>query len=137
MGIKNLAILGIILVFVILLVLLTGKESVKTQETQKPRTLTPKDKSQDSQDYGFSQISLEIDNPKNGSTVSSNTITVRGKTSAHAEVFVNEAETKADANGHFEVSLTLEEGENEIIIVANDAYGAASEKIVSVNYEPG
>jgi hypothetical protein len=83
-----------------------------------------------------SKITLTISSPASGSTVSSSSITVRGKTSASAEVFVNESETKADSNGNFSVSMKLDEGDNYIIVIANDADGNVAEAELTVTYNP-
>lgn len=79
------------------------------------------------------QISLEITSPKDGDTVTKSPISVMGTTVKNAEVFVNDAETKADENGNFKVSVDLEEGENEIFITANDISGNSAESSIKVN----
>lgn len=82
------------------------------------------------------KISLSISSPPNGATVTRSSLTVRGKTAANAEVFVNELETKADASGNFSISVTLDEGENYIIVMANDAAGNVAEAELTVTYNP-
>ncbi len=84
-----------------------------------------------------SEITLTITSPANGVTVSSASITIKGKTKANAEVFVNDEETRADASGNFSVKLTLDEGDNPIVISANDADGNFAEKEIMVNYDSG
>lgn len=81
-------------------------------------------------------IALTISSPVNGATVSTQSITVSGKTSPNAEVFVNESETRADAAGNFSVQMSLDEGDNYIIVVANDADGNAAEAELTVIYSP-
>lgn len=81
-------------------------------------------------------ITLSISSPANNSTVASSSVIVRGKTVANADVFVNDAETKSDGSGSFSVTLTLDEGENYILVVANDANGNYSEKDLTVTYTP-
>lgn len=83
-----------------------------------------------------SGLTLTITSPTNAQTVTSDTITVKGKTTPLAEVFVNDLELKADASGNFSQSLTLEEGDNYILIVANDADGNFAEKELSITYTP-
>lgn len=82
------------------------------------------------------EITLTINSPTSGATVSTSSITVSGKTSPNAEVFVNESETKADAAGNFSVQMSLDEGDNYIIVVANDADGNAAEAELTVIYNP-
>lgn len=81
-------------------------------------------------------ITLVVTSPVNNVTVTSSTIVVKGKTLSGADVFVNDVETKADSNGNFSVSLDLDEGENYILIVANDINGNYSEKDMTVTYTP-
>jgi len=80
-------------------------------------------------------LPLQITSPSDQSTVTSAFITLRGKTTAQAEVFVNEKETNADPDGNFSVQLELEEGENPIMVVANDANGNVGEKEITILYE--
>lgn len=54
---------------------------------------------------------------------------VTGKTIAYAEVFINDQETKADAEGNFKLKLnSLVAGDNPIVISANDADGNVVEQ---------
>lgn len=82
-------------------------------------------------------LKLQITSPSDKSVVTSPYITLRGKTVAQAEVFVNDKEIIADQDGNFSIALTLDEGENPIIAVANDQEGNAGETEISVTYEPG
>ena len=81
-------------------------------------------------------LSLTVISPINGQTVTTSQITVTGKTAPFAEVFVNDVELKADVAGNFSQGMTLEEGENYILIVANDTDGNFAEKELSIIYEP-
>lgn len=81
-------------------------------------------------------ISLIVSSPSNNTTVASSSLQVKGKTVPGAEVFVNDAETKADSNGNFSVTLTLDEGDNYILVVANDTNGNYSEKDIAITYTP-
>lgn len=83
------------------------------------------------------EISLTITSPVSGGQVTSATVTVKGKTAAYAEVFVNDQETKADENGNFSVKVTVDEGENTIIVIANDVDGNIAEKELTVTYDSG
>lgn len=84
-----------------------------------------------------SEISLTIASPVNGATVTTATVVVRGKTTPNAEVFVNDEATVADTTGNFSVTLALDEGDNPIVISANDADGNVAEKELIVNYDSG
>lgn len=81
-------------------------------------------------------ISLSVSVPANNTTVSVESISVRGKTVPGAEVFVNDGTTVADASGNFSVTISLDEGENYILVVVNDALGNYSEKELTVTYAP-
>lgn len=81
-------------------------------------------------------LTLTVTSPTSGQTVTTSQITIRGKTAPLAEVFVNDVELKADASGNFSQGMTLEEGENYILVVANDTDGNFAEKELSVTYEP-
>lgn len=80
-------------------------------------------------------IILTISTPTDGMKVTNSTITVKGKTKAFAEVFVNDEEDRADANGNFSVKLTLDEGDNPIVISVNDVDGNVAEEELIVYYE--
>ena len=80
-------------------------------------------------------IFLEIGQPVNNSTVANAVVTLTGKTIADGSVFVNDQELKADINGNFSTSVTLEEGQNEIYVVAADDLGNSIEKDIIVNLE--
>lgn len=84
-----------------------------------------------------SQIELIISDPADGAVVSSPQLLIRGKTAPNAEVFINDKDTTADGNGNFSATLTLDEGENLIIVTANDAEGNMAEKELVVTYNVG
>lgn len=81
-----------------------------------------------------SSVDITVVSPSDNTTVATEKITVKGKTLPKAEVFVNEKQTVADANGAFVVSYNLEEGENHILFVANDEDGNAGEKELVIIY---
>jgi len=82
-------------------------------------------------------IPLSITAPSNNSTTSAKTVTVKGKTAPKAEVSVNDKDLKADAQGNFSSTVTLDEGDNYIDIVANDTNGNFAEQEIVVTYETG
>ena len=81
------------------------------------------------------ELSLDITLPANNSTVNTPSTLVKGTTSPNAEVFVNEKELKADNSGQFSATVALEEGENYILIAANDDLGNYAEMEITVNLE--
>ncbi|OGG06784.1 hypothetical protein A2872_00950 [Candidatus Gottesmanbacteria bacterium RIFCSPHIGHO2_01_FULL_42_12] len=82
------------------------------------------------------QIKLIVSSPSDGSTVKTNKLSVKGVTMPLAEVFVNDLELKADTLGNFSGTLTLEEGDNPISIIAIDENGNYSEMELTITYEP-
>jgi len=78
------------------------------------------------------KISLVVTSPQDGSTLSSTNVTVKGKTSPNADVFVDDQSGKADANGNFAISIGLDEGQNQIVVSANDSVGNAAEQDLNV-----
>lgn len=82
-----------------------------------------------------SKIFLEITSPEDGAIVVASTVWVKGKTLPRADVFINDSETKADSRGNFSASIGLDEGENMINIIANDAEGNFVEKGITVIVE--
>ncbi|MEK7127139.1 MAG: hypothetical protein AAB838_00245 [Patescibacteria group bacterium] len=81
------------------------------------------------------QIKLVVDN-KDGSIVKTNKVIIKGVTIPKAEVFINDLELVADAKGNFSGTITLEEGDNPISIIAVDENGNSSEEEITVTYEP-
>lgn len=80
-------------------------------------------------------IFLEVAQPINNSMVANTIASLTGRTIPNASVFVNDQELKADANGNFSTSVTLDEGQNDIYVVAADDLGNSVEKDIIVNIE--
>lgn len=78
------------------------------------------------------EIPLTIFQPTKDAIMTTAQIVVRGKTKAGAEVFINDKDTTAETDGNFSTSLTLDEGENLIIVTANDAEGNMAEQELTV-----
>lgn len=75
-------------------------------------------------------------NPENNSIINQSTVTISGKTLPEADIYVNEIDGKADNQGNFSIKYSLEEGENYIVVGANDSLGNYAEKELVLNYEP-
>ena len=82
-----------------------------------------------------SKMSLTVISPANGATLNSASVIVTGKTSPRAEVFINDKETKAGADGKFSLKITLDEGQNVVVVMANDEAGNVVEQDISVNIQ--
>jgi hypothetical protein len=82
------------------------------------------------------QITLQVTTPKNNSTVSLSALTVQGTTKPKADVSINEKDVVANANGYFSATVSLEEGDNYVVIVAVDENGDVAEQELNVTYTP-
>lgn len=80
-------------------------------------------------------LPLTITSPQNNATVSAARLIVTGSTTPNADVSVNEKDLIANPTGQFVTTITLDEGENLILITATNATGAAEQE-VSVTYKP-
>lgn len=80
-------------------------------------------------------LTLTISSPQDNSTVSSSSIMIVGKTVANAEVSVNDIDTKADGNGNFSATVSLDEGDNTVTVVANDLNGNYTEKELTLTLD--
>ncbi len=135
-------------IIIVAAVLLVGIFLIKPGKKQMPQSKSANLPTQGQESIGTnmeettsesyaSGITLDISQPQPNTTVTSPTLIVKGRTSPSAEVFVNDVESKADAAGNFTATITLDEGENPIIVVVNDADGNSAENQILVNYEPG
>lgn len=80
-------------------------------------------------------FTLVIHEPSIDAIVREASVTVKGTTSPGAEVFINDKETIADAKGNFSISIALDEGENYILVTANDTDGNYKEVELTITYE--
>lgn len=126
-------------IFIVLLlggIIFLGKGNVQPSLENSPATSIDKDVTQETPAAPIeSGMTLTISSPQNGSIVSNPSVTVRGKTKARAEVFINEKDITADANGNFTAEIALDDGENVIVVFANDAEGNTAEQELIVTYE--
>lgn len=84
----------------------------------------------------LNQIGLSVTSPVNNAVVTNPKVTVSGHTVPGADVGINDMDIKADTNGNFSTTITLDEGENTIDVIASDADGNASEQMLTVTYNP-
>ncbi len=128
----KLAVFGLLLLFVILAVY-----SIKVSTYQSKNTLqdtrTINETGNQLPPPPTSEILLDVVIPEK---VSVPILAISGSTTPGADVFVNETETIAGLDGRFSLTYQLDEGENTVIIVANDENGLFAEKEVTVTYTP-
>ena len=86
-------------------------------------------------DYTETRINLEISQPKDRTTIAYPELTVIGKTTAGAEIFINDLQTTADERGNFQANIVVDEGENIIAVVVNDSQGNFAEKELTITLE--
>lgn len=79
---------------------------------------------------------LIIHEPENKSSTSQSEIKIKGSTDKETFIKINDFPVVVDADGNFETSLRLRQGENTIIIVAEDQAGNLEEKTITVTYQP-
>lgn len=129
---KNLLIFFAVIVFIALayFTVYSKKSSVSSPDNNVPTSSSGVES--ESGEVNVSEISLEITSPKDGEVVTKSPVLVTGTTLKGADVFVNDAETKADEDGNFKVSIFLDEGENEIFVTANDQNGNYAEGSVKI-----
>ena len=86
--------------------------------------------------YKNSQPTLEVNSPSDGQSFKKdqNTVNVTGKTDQGVSVTVNGFWAVIDDNNNFSYNLPLQNGDNEIKIIATDQAGNTSEKSLKVNY---
>jgi len=91
-----------------------ASNSVNSKTTAESPTKTPS-----------SPFFLEIISPVDDLTVTVARVKVQGKTVPGADVFVNENQVETDKNGNFSIDISLQEGENPILISAGNETGEA------------
>jgi bacillopeptidase F len=90
--------------------------------------------------YKNSSPTLDIVSPNDGQTFNKNqvntgnTITVTGKTDSGVSVTVNGFWAVVDDNNNFSYTLPLQNGDNQIKIIAVDQAGNKTEKDLKINY---
>jgi uncharacterized protein YfaP (DUF2135 family) len=75
---------------------------------------------------------LEIEGLSDENVVYGDTVYARGKTSPDAIVSVNGVIIPVDADGNFELILTLEEGPNSVNVVASDLDGNEISQLIEI-----
>lgn len=79
---------------------------------------------------------LTIDSPSDGQSFphDQSSVVVKGKTSPDVKVTVNDFWAIVDNNGNYSYTLHLQNGDNQIHVVATDAAGNKTEKQIKVTY---
>jgi len=86
--------------------------------------------------YKNKQPSLDVTNPSDGQTFSKdqNQLNVTGKTDPDVRVTVNDFQAIVNSDGNFSYTMQLQNGDNQLKIIAIDAAGNKTEKDLKVTY---
>ncbi len=85
--------------------------------------------------YMSEKPKLDIKEPQDNQKTNSQEVKVAGSTDKEIYIRVNELPVVVDAQGNFQVSVKLKEGENKIVISAQDVAGNIEQKTLTVTYE--
>jgi len=85
--------------------------------------------------YKSDKPKLEITEPSDNSKTSSQEIKVKGSTDKETYIHVNDLPVVVDANGNFETSVRLKDGDNQITATAQDIAGNIETKTFKVTYQ--
>lgn len=79
--------------------------------------------------------SLDVNSPSDGQSFSKDpSLTVKGKTDADAKVTVNDFQAIVNDDGTFSYTMQMQNGDNQLKIIAQDAAGNKTEKDLKVTY---
>ena len=85
--------------------------------------------------YKSEKPKLEIKEPQDGLKTNKQEVNLVGETDKETYIKVNDLPVVVDAQGVFQTTLKLKEGENKIIITAQDIADNLEEKVLTVIYE--
>ncbi len=85
--------------------------------------------------YKSEKPKLEISEPSDGFTTSNQEAKIKGSTDKETYIHVNDLPVVVDANGNFETSVRLKDGENQIVATAQDIAGNIETRTLKVTYQ--
>ena len=85
--------------------------------------------------YKSEKPKLEISEPSDNSTTNTQEIKVKGNTDKETYIHINDLPVIVDANGGFETSIRLKDGDNQITATAQDIAGNIETKTIKVTYQ--
>lgn len=86
--------------------------------------------------YDTEAPKLEISSPEDNSVAEEQTIEIQGQTEEGARVLVNDHIVIVEKEGKFSYRITLQEGNNQLIIISQDKAGNETERKINVTYFP-
>ena len=87
--------------------------------------------------YAFISPPLEINSPKNFSSISSLKVKVSGKTDSNSTIYINSDAVSVDQSGNFEKTISVFPGKTIITVKAINKFSKVTEKKIEVNVKPG
>jgi len=78
---------------------------------------------------------LEISSPQDKTTVNNQEIILKGKTDNEIYIKINEIPVVVDATGNFSTPIRLKDGDNNIVVIAEDVAGNRETKNLIVTYK--
>lgn len=86
--------------------------------------------------YKKGDVKLTVDNPQDGQSFSKdqNSVIINGKTDPNNLVTVSDHQAIVDVNGNFSYDFHLQNGDNELKVIATDEAGNKTEKDLKVTY---
>jgi len=84
--------------------------------------------------YQSEKPTIEIESPKDGEKFNKEEIVIKGKTGKETYIHINSLPIVVDADGSFQYTLKLKEGENKIEINATDIVDNQETKNLTVQY---
>ena len=85
--------------------------------------------------YKDEKPKLEITEPLDNLTTNNQEIKVKGSTDKETYVRVNDLPVVVDANGNFETTVRLKDGDNQVTATAADIAGNVETKMIKVTYQ--
>ena len=85
--------------------------------------------------YKNEKPKLEIIEPSDNFSTSNQEIKIKGSTDKETYVHINDLPVVVDANGNFETSIRLKDGDNQITATAQDIAGNTETKTLKVTYQ--
>lgn len=111
-----------------------GQNTVYVKGLFKDSTTTKKSK-EFTVVYKAKKPKLEIKEPLDKSKTSKSEIKIKGSTDKETFIKVNELPVVVDAQGNFEATVQLKEGDNSFTIIALDMAGNIETQTISVTYQ--
>ena len=85
--------------------------------------------------YKNEKPKLEITEPSDNFTTNNQEIKIKGSTDKETYIRVNDLPVVVDANGNFETSIRLKDGDNQIVAIAQDIADNIETKILKITYQ--